>query len=285
MPRLSLEHLPRPRRRNNIARIAGSRFETEDAAQKEDQVRVRRLRANAGRTKAEQAECSHLADQIEEVGPANPTTLTSKVAMRAIRLQMAGELLRLCRGKRTYFVTLIPRGLSIAPDDLPGFDPKKENQKLRVTLNRAGASSRNEGWIFASLEGEYNPATGMVQIHYHLIVVGDGMVGAIKRLRQQPRFKRKMGTRNNPDGVKMRIQVKRVRRSRLHRAINYAIKGTWYQKWRDEGADGARKTQKCRGRIQEPTGSKVLLWLDRWKVGDMTMMLNLWVGKNGLTPR
>ena len=285
MPRLSLEHLPRPRRRNNIARIAGSRFETQEAAQKEDQVRIRRLRGSADRTDAEQAECNHLADQIEQVGPDNPTTLPSKVAMRAIRLRMAGELLRLCRGKRTYFVTLIPRGLSIAPDDLPGLDPKKENQKLRVTSNRAGANSRAEGWIFAYLEGEYNPATDMIQMHWHLIVVGDDMVSAIKRLRQLPRFKRRMGARYNHDGVKMRIQVKRIRQSRLHRAINYATKGTWYQKWRDEGADGARKIQKFRGRIQEPTGSKVLLWLDRWKVGDMTMMLNLWVGKNGLTPR
>lgn len=285
MPRLSLEHLPRPRRRNDIARIAGSHFETEEAAQKEDQVRVRRLRGNAGRTDGEQAECDHLADQIERVGPDNPTTLPSKVAMRPHRLRMAGDLLRLCRGKRTYFVTLIPRGLSIAPDDLPGFNPKKENQKLRVTLNRAGANSGTKGWIFAYLEGEYNPATGMIQVHWHLIVVGDGMVSAIKRLRQQPRFKRRVGARNNPDGVKMRIKIQRVRQSRLHRAINYATKGTWYQKWRDEGADGARRTQKYRSRIQEPTGSKVLLWLDRWKVGDMTMMLNLWVSKSGLTPR
>ena len=125
----------------------------------------------------------------------------------------------------------------------------------------------------------------MIQVHWHLIVVGDGMVSAIKRLRQQPRFKRRVGARNNPDGVKMRIKIQRVRQSRLHRAINYATKGTWYQKWRDEGADGARRTQKYRSRIQEPTGSKVLLWLDRWKVGDMTMMLNLWVSKSGLTPR
>lgn len=225
-----------------------------------------------------------MAARIEETDQEKHITIASAVVMRTHRIKIVGGLWPLCRGKRTYFVTLMPRQYSVTPDELMNVNPVKANEWLRTTLARCGAKSDKNGWIFAYLEGEYNPATGMIQLHWHLIMTHSAMRAVITRLRGHAAFKRTVGAHNNPDGVDVRINVQRVRQC-LPSAISYVVKNGWYAKWRSEGDDGNRNTARCKGRIPEPARSQVLLWLDRWRVQDMAMMLNLYVGKNGITAR
>jgi hypothetical protein len=285
MAGLSLNDLPMPRRCYRIDRISRSKFETEEAAQKEDMTRVGLLRSCPDRSTRKRTAYNRLAACIEETDSDEHTTIASAAVMRIHRIKIVGALWKLCQGKKTYFVTLMPRGGSVTPDELMNVNPVKANGWLRTTLARRGARSETNGWVFAYLEGEYNPATSTFLLHWHLIVTHSEMRAVIERLRGHPAFKRTIGAHNNPDGVDVRIVVQRVRQHTLPNAISYVVKNAWYAKWRSEDDDGNRKTARCRGRIPEPAHSKVLLWLDRWRVQDMTMMLNLYVGKNGITAR
>jgi hypothetical protein len=285
MAGLSLDDLPMPRRRYRIDRISSSKFETEGAAQKEDMTRARMLRSCLGRSTFEQRTYNRLAARIEEIDPEKHTTIASAVVMHTHRIKIVGGLWPLCSGNETYLVTLMARDYSVTPDELMNVNPVDCNQWLRTTLARCGAKSETYGWIFAYLEGEYNSATGMIQLHWHLIVTHSQMRAVIERLRGHSAFKRMVGANNNPDGIDMRIVVQPVPEEDLPNAISYAVKGGWYAKWRSEDDGGNRQTARCKGRIPEPARSKVLLWLDRWRVQNMAMMLNLYVGKNGITAR
>ncbi|MGR6331481.1 hypothetical protein ACU5AX_20690 [Sphingomonas sp. XXL09] len=161
----------------------------------------------------------------------------------------------------------------------------KANQWLRMTLARYAANSGMDGWIFAYLEGEYNPETGMIQLHWHLIMTRSPTRAVIKRLREHRAFRREVGSHNNPDGIDVRVMVKCIDTGTLPHAISYVTKGAWYSKRRAFDENNGRKTQRRKGRIPEPAHTAVLRWLDRWKLGDMAMLLNLHVTKSGITPR
>ncbi|WP_294312335.1 hypothetical protein [uncultured Sphingomonas sp.] len=281
----SLDSLPRPPRAFDIARRRTSKFETKEATQKEDRQRIRALRNYPGRSAVEQRKCNRLARRIHQAAAEEGIVLASSQSMRDYRGRCIGELWRLSRGKRTYFVTLIPRGMSVTPDELEEHDPTADIQWLRVTLGRLGANVSARGWIYGYLEGEYNPATGKIQLHYHVIVQGLAMLDAIERLREHSRFLRLPGAANNPDGIDVRVHGKRVRQCHLPEVISYTTKGAWYSRWRGTDLEGRRTSQANRCRVPEPANTKVLLWLDRWRVSDMTMLINLRVGREGLVPR
>jgi hypothetical protein len=285
MAGLSLGDLPMPPRCYRIDRIANTQFETEEAAQEEDETRARLLRNYPGRSTSDQTARNRLAAAILGTDTDEHTTLASAAVMRLHRIKIIGGLWPLCLGQKTYSVTLIPRGFSVTPDELSRIDPVKANRRLRMTLARCGAKSGTSGWIYAYLEGEYNPETGMIQLHWHLILTHQDMYAVIERLRAHSAFKRTVGACNNPDDIDVRVMVKPISQRTLPQAISYATKGAWYSKWRAEDEAGTRRSQTGKCRIPEPVHSKVLQWLDRWRVGDMAMLLNLHVTKSGITAR
>jgi hypothetical protein len=285
MSRLSLGDLPMPPRCYRIDRIANTQFETEEAAQEEDETRARLLRNYPCRSTSDRAARNRLAIAILGTDTEQHCTLASAVVMRLHRIKIVGGLWPLCLGQETYSVTLIPRGFSVTPDELSRIDPVKANRWLRVTLARCGARSNADGWIYAYLEGEYNPETGMIQLHWHLIMTHQDMYAVIGRLRAHSAFERTVGACNNPDGIDVRVMVKPVDQDTLPDIISYATKAAWYSKWRAIDESDNRKSQRRRGRIPEPARTKVLQWLDRWRVGDMAMLLNLHVTTNGITAR
>jgi len=125
----------------------------------------------------------------------------------------------------------------------------------------------------------------MIKLHWHLIVCGEAMREAVERLRDHRRFRRVVGAVNNPDGVDVRIEVKRISQATLPVVIGYTTKAGWFSRWRTVNADGQPKSQRQKCRIPEPAHSQVLLWLDQWTVGDMALLVNLYVTKEGITPR
>lgn len=285
MSRLSLGDLPTPPRCYRIDLIPDSQFETEEAARREDETRARLLRNYPGGSAVEHAARNRLAVSIIGSDTDEHNSPASALVMRRHRIKIVGGLWPLCVGQEAYFVTLIPRGFSVTPDELDSVDPVEANQWLRMALTRSGAKSGTNGWIFAYLEGEYNPKTGRIQLHWHLIITHRDMLAVIKQLRGHSAFKRTIGACNNPDSIDVRVMVKHVGQDTLPEIISYATKAAWYSKWRADDETGSRRSQTGKCRIPEPAHSEVLLWLDRWRVGDMAMLLNLHVTKNGITPR
>jgi hypothetical protein len=285
MPRLTLSELPMPARAYRIDLVPGYEFETLADTQKEDAKRRRRLLSHHGRPTAEKEARDVLAERLLCTKEEAPKSLASAVGMRDLRRRLIGGLLPLCEDGPGYHATLMPRGCAVTPDGLKDVDPKNEAQWLRMALRRCGVTAETQGWIYGYLEGEYNPATGMIQLHWHLIICGEAMRQAVERLRGHSRFRRVVGGANNPDGIDVRIEVKRLWQAALPLVIGYTTKVAWFSKWRTIDTDGRPKSQRQKCRIPEPVHSQVLLWLDQWTVGDMALLVNLHVTKKGLTPR
>ncbi len=264
-------------------------LETAQDARVEDDARVSRLRQRRYKTLGEQGACEALALRL--AAPRGiPDTLASKRYMRVVRANltmMLKNLLDEVPGEPVYLVTLIPVGLAYTTEELKNVDPKDLAQRVRVTLGLCGANRGVAGWAFGYLDGEYNPATGMIQLHWHVIVTGD-LAAAFERLKNRSAYRSVKRACDSPDGVATRVHIETVddpQNILSPRRISYMLKGSYYARWRGEIGDigeGKRRSQKQRGRIPEPHHSRVLLWLDQWQVQGMTLLINLRLGKGGL---
>jgi len=258
-------------------------LETELEAKKEDYERVRRFLWRKGKTPQERAACAELASRVCQVRGI-PQTLASKRYVRVIRGYLATTLLRLAPDERVYLVTLIPAGHAFTIDELMQVDPWLLVQRLRVTLGRCGANPGVAGWAFGYLDGEYNLATGLFQLHWHLIVTGD-LIKVFQRLKRRNAYKSVKRAADSPDGVAVRVHIREVDDPQNPRPLTYAMKGSWYARWRGETGDNEDDLQRIVGprvRIPEPYHSQVLLWLDKWEFNDMLIMTNLRLGKGTL---
>lgn len=264
-------------------------LETDADARKEDDERVRRLGWQSSKTLLELLKYQELAERLG-IHRNIPETLASKRYMRIVRANltmMLKNLLDEVPGEPVYLVTLIPVGLACTTEELKNLDPKDLAQRVRVTLGLCGAKRGVAGWAFGYLDGEYNPATGMIQLHWHVIVTGD-LLAAFERLKNRSAYRSVKRACDSPDGVATRVHIETVddpQNTVSPRRISYMLKGSYYARWRGEIGDigeGKRRSQKQRGRIPEPHHSRVLLWLDQWQVQDMTLLINLRLGKSGL---
>jgi hypothetical protein len=83
-----------------------------------------------------------------------------------------------------------------------------------------------------------------------------------------------------------------VRRSRkpladLPRPLAYIWQGWWPAHARGDGstAEGNNQRHRRKRHIPEPFHSQSLLWLDRERIDDMTLMIGLYVGSEGFVVR
>jgi hypothetical protein len=109
------------------------------------------------------------------------------------------------------------------------------------------------------------------------------MVGVIDRLRKLPNYKTQ---KHRMDGtlspVYRRIKMTRRKLRNLPYPITYRLQSYWPAKALFISDDGARIRARRKRRISEPQHSHVLLWLDKWDISDLTMMIGLRVTKAGL---
>ncbi|WP_242193633.1 hypothetical protein, partial [Sphingomonas hankookensis] len=257
-------------------------LETLEVALKEDDRRVDGLR-QCGAKPLELCEaCEDLAERISQRRIV-PETPASKRYMRIMRAYITAELLELLGmvpNERVYLVTLIPVGLALTIDELMHMDPQVPKQQLRVILGRCGANPGVAGWACGYLDGEYNPATGLFQLHWHLIVTGD-LVKVFERLKGRTAYKSVKRVADSPDGVATRVHIQEVDDPLNPQVITYAFKGSWYARWRGEAGDNgdeARCVVGPRTRIPEPYHSQWLLWMDKWAFDHMLININLRLG-------
>jgi hypothetical protein len=259
----------------------GTHFETEEEAKAEDWRRADMLQSyhqlysdtDAG------ALSKRLRLRVREVH--SSATLASALDFRDYRIRVAGNLWRLMHSRmeeRTSSFTIVPRSGLIAVEDLSDFDPRRFLQAFRLDLYRSGAGDVG-GYLFAAIHGELDPESERFQVHLHGLAAG-GMRGVIDQLRRRPKYQA-----NQLDGA-----ARPVRRSHrpLHStsyALTYLIQSWWPARRIGEVGDGEIRRSRVRGRMPEPFHSQYLLWLDRKRLSDLTLLFGLSAGRDGFRAR
>lgn len=261
-------------------------LETLEVALKEDDHRVDGLRQRGAKPPQLWEACEELASRICQRRIV-PETLASKRYMRIKRAYITAELLKLLGmvpNERVYLVTLIPVGHALTIDELMQTNPEVRKQNLRVALGRSGAKRDVAGWASGYLDGEYNPVTGLFQLHWHFIVTGD-LIEAFERLKGSTAYKSVKRVADSPDGVATRVHIREVDDSLNPQVITYAFKGSWYARSRGEAGGNGDQADRLVGRltrIPEPYHSQWLLWMDKWAFHHMLININLGLGEGGL---
>lgn len=255
-------------KREDARRASGlSRTIAKGILDPEEEARARRL----------QADLEHAA-KTGEVSE----TLACALWMRWLRICIAGHLWKLMRIRfRHTTVTIIPRTWEFTPEGLWHVNPRKLLKAFRTDLYRAGI--RNvEGWLYAYLHGEFDPIAKVYRLHLHLACT-KSVVQVIDRLRLMRNYK---STRLLPDGspspVFRRVWVRRKPLINMPDPVTYIVQSFWPARPIHIDEQGRRSRLRAKGAIREPHHSQVLLWLDRWKVEDLTLMVGLRVTKAGL---
>lgn len=280
MPRRGISKLPKPKGKYR-RRAAG--FETVEEATREDRERARLLRkaakdhAGAIKTKAAVRLAKRLDYERRRAAP--PQTLASHLYVRDKRWRIGGALLRLIERSnpaRVSTATLIPTDARFTLAQLASLDPRKLIEKLRADLNRYGAV-KADGWAVFGLHGDFENEREVYQIHFHA-VAADGMIDVIERLRAARKYRRPADQRASNYRP---IWRSRKALTNLPGPLTYILKGFWSAKRRGLVASGEEKRNRKMSRIPEPFHTQVLLFLDRWSLEDIALLMKLGVGKRG----
>ena len=278
-------------------------FETEEKSRQEDRLRARHIRRVLNRPgpttwlnikdrlwlvkqspravapPLDRDAAHDLANRLEAgVASGFPTmTLASALRMRTIRLGLGRALLDAFEqypnaDLRT--VTVIYAGWSYTPADLDRVSAAMLKAQFRRHLERAGVL-KSPGPLFAVLHGEFEPASGRYQIHFHLVTTA-AKAAALKAglTAKKIRGYTKTATGSVP-----------VRRSRIGDRVGqllYLAKAYWPAK-ATILIDGKATRLRNHHRIPEPFSTQVLLWLDRQKFGDLVLTHDCWSRRTGGT--
>lgn len=288
MAGLGLKDLPLPPKRYDLARTA--RFETESAAAHEDQVgRSTALQetAFAGGKLINRANALDLARRL--AGKAIPETLASSRHMRELRRRVHGHTLQLHdaldkHGGRTFH--LVGEGHSKLPGNLMDVSAPLLRNAFRSDINRSMPTLRimkAPSGLIGFLHGEFNEDTERFSIHMHGYAFG-AHLDAVNALPKLPKYKPgKAG-----DGRDAIAQPKLVRKELGDPAytLSYNLKSYWpgvRTIYELDDKIGVPKRSVQTRRIPEPYHSLSLLWLDRWALGDISLLMGLRVTKRGIS--
>lgn len=178
-------------------------------------------------------------------------------------------------------ITIIPRNAERKPHQLMDLDPRRLTAALAAALYAKGAAKAT-GWLIVFLHGEHEPKGNVYRPHFHGYAYG-GMVDVVRRLRELPNYRtQKIGKDGRINAVYRPVQVKVKRPRNFRRQIAYRLQSYWPAKAIIVSDDGLLKRARRKRRIVEPYHSQVLLWLDRWKLADLTLMIGVRVTKAGL---
>lgn len=275
--------LPLPQYRSDRAapcERSGHSFETMAEARAEDLERAARIRAACWATDApfDRDAALALADNLERsgLGRGHHESMTSKVYMGLQRICIGGALWQLVDEHPDWNTfTVRPRGWLFTAEELASLDPRKLIKALRSALDR---QRRGEplGFLVAAVHGEFDEASGLYDVHLHG-VADPRMLDVVDRLRDLPNYR----CRRARGDKAARVVIGRRRLSNLPFPLMYPFQAYWPKRWRGL-IDGVEYRGNVRGRIPEPYHTNLLLWLDRWSLADITLLMGAHVGRGGL---
>lgn len=286
MPRLAITDLADPEWRYRPDRAGpcirtGHRFETMAEAQAEDLLRAKFIRS--GCTAADVPFDCHaalaLADDLERsgTGECEFVSMVSKVYMGRMRHRIGGAFWKLAANHpdaRTF--TVAPRGWVYTAEELLRLNPSDLINSIRSALNRVGAG-KTSGFLILSIHGEFDASSGLFYLHVHGLA-DSPMLAVIDRLRKRPKYRR----RRSKGEKRTRVRLGRIALTNLPYPLTYIYQSSWPKRWHGE-IDGVEYRGGKRHRIPEPYHTILLLWLDRWSLRDITLMMGMSVRRNGLT--
>lgn len=172
--------------------------------------------------------------------------------------------------------TVLFRDWIFTPEGLWNINPRQLIRQFLSVLQRADVY-RKRGYIFVGLHGEFNRNTGCFHLHLHGIADGE-MVTVVRGLKKLPRFRfdRKRDLRSP-------IRVTRLRMTNLPYPLLYTVQDWWPGRF--TLVRNGKPVRSRRQRIPEPYHTLLLLWLDRWSLADMALMVGMRVGKDGFVKR
>ena len=277
MPALGITDLPWPLDKFRVD-LHDSAFETDDDAAAEDAKRAKLLRKQAAQHGGDWGfRCGRLADRLDPAfNPEFPASPASSRYMRDPRIRIPGQLWRLFDEDRTGQVVrydVVKPGLIRDLEGLLDESPKRATNELRSDILR-GAQGPHNGFLFASYHNEFDNLSQLFQGHFHLLVSGD-YVDLVERMRKLKGYR-------PTEIVRTPILAHRTITNPAH-ALTYLVKSYWSQRpFLPLGANGTAKRPRNGQRLDEPYHSEVLLWLDRWTLADLTLLLGMRVNKHGL---
>jgi hypothetical protein len=277
----TLEDLPLPPSRYRVDKHSRG-FETLEDVRVEDALRAKQLRkAAAKHGGAWGKRARNLADRIDPaLNPAISHTLASARYMRRLRIRVAGHLWRLVDQDKTGTVRrcdVVKAAWACDIADLLDETPGRLKNEFRSTLNRAGVPGAT-GFLFAALHGDFSHEREEFQPHYHLIVSG-GMNGVVDGLRNKRGFRVSRSQRSTAP-VSQPVRKSKGPLSDVPYAVTYLLKSYWPQRTADRRDPITGKKLRSRHtRIREPFHSTYLLWLDRFKLDDLIIKINMNIHK------
>lgn len=285
MSQRNIAHIGKPERRYRVdigsnARESG--FEKLKSSQAEDLLRAKQLR-KAARCYPELIDreaALTLARRLETAGNGGkvPKSLASSTYMRSKRIKVSGALLKLMRAQA---ITILPMTWEFTPDELERVRPALLMSALLAALYGQGAA-KAKGWLICFLHGEYDPVGKVYRLHVHGYAYGE-MVQVVDRLRTLPNYRTQRYLRDGSlSPVYRRVQIRRKPSDDILRQVTYRLQSYWPSRAIIISDDGKRIRARQKQRIAEPYHSQVLLWLDKWKLADLTLMIGLRVTKAGL---
>lgn len=286
MGRLSISNLPPPVyvRQNLGLQASELAFETKTASKAEDELRSRLLKSTASRY-PHLIDVDHAADlalRLESSDwQAQAWSGASSRHMRRFRRRLISALWKLTEESRwppeswsTF--TAVNRSWAFTPDALATVNPRLLMEGFRGQLQRAG-SGLADGALIACIHGEFEPLREVYQLHLHGLA-SRHMVEIIDRLRGLPSFK-------SGPAITSPIRQSRQPLENMPYPLGYVCKSYWpCRRIGPVGTDGLIKRERTARRIPEPFHSEVLLWLDRWRIEDLTLLVNVRVSVDGFVP-
>lgn len=283
MSRLPITALPlplpqyRPDRASPCER-SGHSFETKAEARAEDLWRAGRIRMACWSTDAplDRDAALALADCLERsgMGLGDHASMASKVWMGLRRICIGGALWQLVdegEGYNTFSVR--PRGWLFTAEELAELNARVLIKRFREVLDRKRAG-KPLGFLIASIHGEFDEDTGLYDLHLHGVADAP-MLEVVRKLRKLPNYRCRRAL-----GEKPRVVVGRQVLGNLPYPLTYRFQSSWPKRWRGK-IDGAEQRGNMRHRIPEPYHTALLVWLDRWSLADITLLMGAHVGPSG----
>lgn len=207
-------------------------------------------------------------------------SFANPVFMRGLRLRLIGEILRNVRKVAACDVRIYHLAASswrIHPDQLATFSPRRLREALRTELIRTGKLDELSGWVICFFHCDYDRRTGLLEPHFHLIVVGEKF-RAFEALRTLDIFA-------GGDQREIRRPIVCQAVDNPARQIAYLLKGYWQaiDSYVDI-ATGRPRRAPIKRRLPEPLGVQVLLFLHRQTFADMIWLHNIVLVDSQLRP-
>lgn len=247
------------------------RFETREEAEREDRKRARLLQKAIRHCRATNSvpvapvrrKLRGLAKRLGTVKEGwIPATPASARKMRRARKRVFAAVMaafEIFDDREICTFTVISTAWRFDSKALESVTAQQIKRQFLAHLDRSGISS-TEGCLVAFIHGEFDPSSGLFQLHLH----GVGTRAKVKALH---RLKGRWGYRKSSTGSHpVRVQTVRNR----GRQVSYILQSFWPSRAVRNVAGGQRRDRR-KGRIPEPYHSVALLWLDRQKLGEMTI--------------